>query len=451
MQAGTIHKLIALFDEAFRQLDASVDLKTLEELAVVVHKAMTVQARNYHNLEHVFNLVDPTHPIQTLAALFHDIVYYQVDQGFLPEISKVISPYIRSRQDGLYIAKPIGSEERQVWMAMELFAMREGNRLHPAGGLNEFLSALVMNHKLSKIVTEVDLLKMTLCVEATIPFRGVTEDGKSHFDRLEERLERIRQRWGIVLTKAEIEEAVRLAVVFANKDVDGFAEVDAGRFLENTWKLLPELNVALRSREVYSVREYRQAIQNMEAFLSTLNPANVFHSFRGVPAEPVHAQMVQCARQNIETARHYLRIKLLAQAILEALAEASGGDAPLSLFMGDLPREGEQVQRLEQLLPEVEVPGWLDPASTIYTLLASGRESSASFDLRTAPLTLFLYKRLRPEEQERSLERAREMFAGRLSAQDFLASLDRGVVSAIAKASAAMALTRGKLLLRFLS
>ena len=43
----------------------------------------------------------------------------------------------------------------------------------------------------------------------------------------------------------------------------------------------------------------------------------------------------------------YLRVKLVAQAILEALAELTGGDAPLTLFMGDLPHEGVAPPRLE--------------------------------------------------------------------------------------------------------
>ena len=95
MQLGMIHKIVELFQQAFDQLDVSISMNRIEHMAVIVHKAMTVQARNFHNLEHVFNFIDQTNPIQTLAALFHDIVYYQVDPGFLPEIHSIIDAYIQ--------------------------------------------------------------------------------------------------------------------------------------------------------------------------------------------------------------------------------------------------------------------------------------------------------------------------------------------------------------------
>ena len=96
-------------------------------------------------------------------------------------------------------------------------------------------------------------------------------------------------------------------------------------------------------------------------------------------------QMVQRAGRNIETAREYLRIKLVAQAILEALAELTGGDAPLTLFMGDLPHEGARPQRLEDFLPDTPIPGWVEVETPVYKLLAAGRRGELGFDLKTAP------------------------------------------------------------------
>ena len=98
MIEGTIQRLISIFNHAFQQLNVEVDLCTLENLAVLIHKAMTVQARNYHSLDHVFAFVDEADPVPTLAALFHDMVYYQIDQGFLPEIQEIISPYITQEE-----------------------------------------------------------------------------------------------------------------------------------------------------------------------------------------------------------------------------------------------------------------------------------------------------------------------------------------------------------------
>jgi len=74
---------------------------------------------------------------------------------------------------------------------------------------------------------EKELLKITTCIEATIPFRS----------------------------QAEIEDIVRLAVVLANKDIENFSVLDAGLFLDNTWKLLPETNMSLRFKAAYSIKE----------------------------------------------------------------------------------------------------------------------------------------------------------------------------------------------------
>jgi hypothetical protein len=207
----------------------------------------------------------------------------------------------------------------------------------------------------------------------------------------------------------------------------------------------------LRSREVYSVREYRLAIQRMEAFLSKLDPDHVFHSYRGVPSDEEYGKMVVRAHQNIYTARQYLRVKLLGQAILDALAQVTGGDAPLCLFMGDLPKENESFQRTDEFLPELEVPGWIDPGATVYQLLDTGRHGNSAFDLRTAPLSLFIYKSLEPEEFNRTLDMAKEMFSENLSASQFLSQVNPKVVSYIARACAAMAVTRRELLLQYVT
>ena len=97
MQSGTVQKLIDIFNRSCQRLDTHVSLEKLEELAVTIHRGMTAQARNFHTLEHVFSFIDPEDPIRTLAALYHDIIYYQVDMGFSPHLWKIISPYVQQR------------------------------------------------------------------------------------------------------------------------------------------------------------------------------------------------------------------------------------------------------------------------------------------------------------------------------------------------------------------
>ena len=449
MQVGTVQKLITIFNQSFQEMGISVSLEKLESLAVTIHRAMTVQARHFHNLEHVFTFVDPADPLRSMAALYHDIVYYQVDMGFSPQIWELISPYIRQENGEFFLAEDLPEDDRLVMLTLDVFDLHRGQKLSSLTTLNEFLSALVMNKQLDGLVSEKDLLCMTLCVEATIPFRSLTPDGKTHFEVMEQRLCEISDRYDLALSRHELVETIKIAVTFANKDIENFAEPDPGRFLDNTWKLLPETNAALRMPDVYSIGAYRQALQKMEAFLVGLDPDLIFSQYAGVPRDEEYLRMKDHARNNVMIAREYLKLRIIATAILEGLAKATGGDAPLSLFLGDVPREGVSLKRLEHFLPDVDEPAWVDRNSVIYHLLEEGRSGETSFDMKNSPLSLFVYKLMPPEKISATLVRAQEFYDGRLSAHDFLMEFDPAVLQPIARASSTMVFTRRQALLAY--
>ena len=148
------------------------------------------------------------------------------------------------------------------------------------------------------------------------------------------------------------------------------------------------------------------------------------------------------------TAREYLGIKLLTAAVLEALAEISGGDTPVSLFMGDLGAE-KKGNRLEDYLPEYEPPAGARLDTTLYDLLAHGRASASSFDLQNSPLSLYIYLHLGAEGFVDFLEAAQKMFAGSLSPRAFLDSLPADMVASVAEGCAQMAFTRSEELFRY--
>jgi hypothetical protein len=450
MQKSSLQQLVGTFNEAFEILGIKVSMAQLESLAITIHKAMTVSTRTYHQLEHVFSLLDPQNPVQNLAAMFHDLVYYNVDEGFSPEAWQSIAPYIIEEDDDLIIVDQAPPHDPHFLMLLEVFDFRLGQKLVPIDGSNEFLSALVMTCLLGDLLSPEDLLGVAALIEATIPFRGRCTTEENHFELLEQRLQAINRRFELKLSDAQIIEAVLAASVFANKDVESFAEPDVAKFLDNTWKLLPEMNRALRDYEVYSVRSYRQALQNREAFLRWLSAEQVFNCYRGSPPEQEMKKMLSLAQHNIETGRHYLRLKLVTAAILEALAEVSGGDAPMSLFMGDLPKFSIRSLRLEDYLPELDNPDWVDSNSSIYRVLKYGRAGSSTFDVNTSLVTLFIYQSMPDNEVERSLGLANRMFEHSLSPEEFLRQTNPKVVASIAKASAAMIYTRREKLASFL-
>jgi hypothetical protein len=446
--SGTIHRSIHLLRTALEELGASMPLPEVERLAIIINQAMTATARSFHTPEHVFDLVDPGNPYTTLAALFHDLVYYQVDQGFIPQIAEAVQSSIETHDGGLRLRPGAEAGDRHLALSMAVFGFQAGQKLEPAGGMNEFLSALVMNRRLAGVVAEEDLILSTACIEATIPFRAPDADGLSPADHLESRLDRTSRAMGLKLSHDRIEEGVRWAVTFANRDVANFSEKEVTRFLDNTWKLLPETNPSLRTQGVYSIRSYRVALQKMEGFLRTLDPHTIFGHYRDAPPAEEYREMELRGERNVTSARPYLGIKLLTAAILEALAQISGGDAPVSLFMGDLDarRKGS---RLADYLPEPHPSAEIPLDKTLHDLLAYGRASASRFDLQNSPLSLFIYLRLGTDGFRDLLGAARRMFDGALAPRAFLDALPGAMISAIAESCGHMAFTRSEQLMAY--
>ncbi len=428
-------------------------LREVERVAIMINEAMSAQARSFHTPAHVFDLVDPGNPHTTLAALFHDLVYHQVDHGFTSRIAELVEADIERRDGALWLRPRVASGDRQIALAMSVFGLSPGQRLDPYGGMNEFLSALVMLRELGAAVKEADLALAVGCIEQTIPFRGPDTRGRTPAQRLEERLIEANRALGLGLSEERIQEGAGWAVGFANRDVANFAEEDVGRFLDNTWKLLPESNPALRTQGVYSIRSYRAALQGMEGFLRALDPRTIFACHREVPSAAEHARMEQRAERNVAAAREYLGVKLLAAAVLEALAEISGGDAPIAYFMGELDVK-EKGGRLEDYLPfrsskSAALPQGRQLDPTLHGLLAKGRASASLFDLQNSPLALFIGESVGTDGVFESLAAARRMFAGEIVPRAFLQSLPGGVVAAIAEACARMAFARSEELLEY--
>jgi hypothetical protein len=187
----------------------------------------------------------------------------------------------------------------------------------------------------------------------------------------------------------------------------------------------------------------------MRGFMMFVEPEMVFGQYHGVPPENEYREMTELARANITVARDYLRIRLVAIAILEALAQVSGGDTPLSIFMGDLTDQAGNSPRIEDFLPKIPTPPWVDQAPVIRDLLEVGRASESNFDTRNSRLSLFVFKSLNPSEMDHSFEMSLEFFSGKIKPEEFLDQMDKPLITAIAKASASMVLMRRDKLIKY--
>ncbi|MDF1513266.1 MAG: hypothetical protein P1S60_05610 [Anaerolineae bacterium] len=447
---GTIQQTIELLKTSLTGLHVDINPVILEDLAVLIHEAMTVNARSFHTIEHVFTLSDGSNPIQALAALFHDIVYFEVDQGFTTRIYYVLSTHITQSNGDIVLKKTFDTDDTAYRVTLDMFGFKPGQKLSRVKGLNEFLSALLMIKLLEFIVPLVYLVKILACIEATIPFRGINKFGQTPAEVIERRLSHINQTYNLGLLATEIEAATMNAVIFSNRDVMNFAESDTGRFLDNTWKLLPELNPNLRLQGYYSIKSYRKGLEKMESFMLQLNPGSIFNRYAGEPSPTDYERMLEFANRNIATARQYLGIELLSATILEALAEITGGDVPVALFIGGIDGELPDGQKKwEDFLPDVPATSNIRQNSTIFDLLAFGRTSSSSFDLQHSPLSLFLFKSLELENTNTLLTVARKYYSGQMEAHTFLNAVPASIMHAISSACAEMAITRQAELLAY--
>ena len=443
--AGTVHRTIGLLDGALRQLGLEPDDHATERIGVMVNRAMSAQQRSFHTPEHIFDLADPEDPHITLAALFHDLVYYQVDRGFSEEIADLLEPYIVMNGDSLALRATIADHDRAFHGCAAVFGFHPGDTLSPFGGLNELLRALAMDVLLEGTVDDVDLLIATACIEATIPFRPADAEGRRPPELLAHRLAATNEQFGLGLSEDQLDRAIIAAVSFANRDVRNFAEDDVARFLDNTWKLLPESNPTLRFRGLYTIDAYATALLKMHGFLRSLKPDTVFHQYKGAPSPEDHDRLLQLATRNLGTGRRYLGIKLMSAGILHALAQTTGGDAPVALFMGDLNPQ-EEGSHLAAHLPKrpTNCGRADDETDDLYRLLAHGRASESRFDLQHSPLSLFVYRCLADDQLDAGVAAAGEMFAGKRTPQQFLDDLPGKTVAAIARAAAFMAFTRAR-------
>ncbi len=451
MSNDLFDRLVTNISRALGQLDVAADKSSIEDLAGLIQLGMCAKMRTYHNLDHVFNLVDEESPYQTLAAVFHDLVYFQVDQGFQPEIRAIIAPFILEIAGLIELLDGPASGDQDYCLLLDTFGFRAGHNISPRSGLNEFLSALVMTKRLADLMDKGDLFSLMLCIEASIPFRDSVLTGEDHLSVLERRAIGINDKWDLGFSSDELVKRLKQAVIFANHDVDSFAETDVACYLETSWRLLPEMNATFQGIETYSVREYRKALELMEKSAARMNPDRVFHQYRGEPSDEAYHWMAAQARKNIATSLAYFQIMLTAQAILEALTEETGGDMQLFDLVGERGTPKVLSYSPDAPHPDSPFPSWIDPGSDLIRLLGDGRNQQMRCDMGISPFSRFLLLCLGPEQRGTILQDAKEMFGGRLSASGFLQLVPSTILSPIASACAGIALSRRDQLLLFVN
>lgn len=448
MTASTINRLIALFDGAFRALAPALGMPDAERMAMLVHQSMSPRTRSYHTSDHVFDMCEGANARQTMAGLFHDLVYYQLDGGFPSAVAYRLKGVVRDEHGDITI-RPFAANDEVMLLCMRVFGFEVGQRLSVYAGLNEFMSALVAGYQLHKHLQPADLIGVMACIEATIPFRNTVQNGESAPDLLARRVRALAHTHVPELVGAAqdayVASVMRDAVEIGNRDVRGFALPSHALFLSNTWLLIEESNAPLKAVGVYAISEYRGALVRMASFLTHLDPASIFQSHAGYPEEATLDKWTAAAASNLRFACDYLDCKTVAVAIIEALAMATGADSPVSMFLGDIASLQGKPDRAEDYLPEVTAKAPLNEA--LLKVFDIGRSQASRNDLTSSPLTAFCYRCIGEDGMRAAIVQARNMFNGEIAPLQFLHALDRDMVHAIVGACARIAMSRREALL----
>ena len=444
----SIHNLMDTIQRSMDELQVEIKPEKLESVVCLLYYSLKPHGRFFHSIKHALDLTVEGQPLISLTALFHDLIYYQIDGGFHHLVQPLIEPliYEQSSAEGtlgvVYLREDLDSQDPLMKLNLHIFNFQPGQVLNPYGGLNEFLSSIVMSYTLKSLLSITQLARMIVYLEGTIPFRGPDQHDRDYFHTLAERYAQINQEMKLGETEDTLRETIQQAVSLANRDVANFAEVDARDFLDNTWDLIPETNLSLRQNELYTLRDYRVALQKMSGFFNFLNPSHVYHQYQNYPSDEHLSALTQRAINNVDIAREYLSVKLITSSILDAFATLSGGDAPICLFMGELPRGGSRTIRLEDFLPTINTSNRarLDPH--VWQLLDTGRNKESIFDIKNAPLSLLTYSKCSAEELSLISDATQELICGNRNAYELIALIPHGLREDIGCALAKMVPTR---------
>ena len=383
-----------------------LDDAELENWAILIYESMSAPSRTFHGVSHCYDISHGADPIQKVSAFFHDVIYYSIDGGLSPAQEKVLHGLVEENPDDKAVSVCEGAFDEPTLLVMDIFGFKPGQTLNPFSGLNEFLSAALAVRCLKDTLSLTHLAKIAACIEATIPFRAPDEDGKTCTDHLFERLKEANVTYKMGMSQKELVEATQRAADLANRDVANFAVCDRAAFLSNTWNLLPESNISLRHTQSFRIGDFTLALKKMSGFFTFLKPENIYTSFENKPTTEELADMAERARLNIEVSNIYMHCKLLSISVLYALAELTGGDAPIALFLGDLPTSKSISPAIEDYIALLPPAKGVELDMRVFKLLRDGRDGESQFDIKNSPLAAYLYALMGDKDMEEALKLA---------------------------------------------
>jgi hypothetical protein len=351
----------------------------IERLIQLVDVSMTLPGRHYHDLPHALMVADSNDPLETLIGLFHDIVQAGVDGGLPPDCDAYLDGLVSQNERGEFclLDSKKARNDAVFGVVKRCFNFADNHVLSPFAGQNEFLSALITCKALSEVLDVEHLAAVALGIEATVPFR---KDAPSITSGYLSALRDISHRHQFPIDESDMRSHIRRAVRIANRDVRSFGEVDLVAFLDDTWGLMYESSIELRDSSSVGVTSYRQTLQKMTRFLSSLSAPAVFKQYDGEPIQSDHQHRILTTAGNLEVISDVMHAKLLAIALIES-ADSFGCRAFVPARLKSLPRTAVTASSM-----------------TAHDVLVAGATGKVEFDVRQSPLSYHLAKQLPRDE-----------------------------------------------------
>lgn len=448
-----LQRIAKTLHQSLSELGYGASNSEVEIVAIFILECMSSSSRNYHNVDHIFDIWNgSTDPLLIISGIFHDIVYYHVDGKISNEQMKYLNGVFDEaslEQRKYALCQKECENDLLLSLVMKIFGFSPGEHLCPFGGGNEFLSAVITTRILEKSfdMRWNDLASIAVCIEATIPFRKKDDAGNGPMDHLYQRLLKLNNIYEMKMCEEDIVEAIQRATELANRDVMSFSFSNCSEFLGVSWKLIIESNACLKKKDLYTISEYETALTKMMKFFSILDPYDVFRSFQDFPKKKALESMKNQAIRNLTISQKYLRAKLAGIAVLGSLAQLTGGDAPLSLFVSKI----QEIHTLNEALHDPYLPPPIKNEGIVmddevFELLTIGRSGYCSFDIPNSPIAAYIYGELGDEGVNHIMKHSERPMTDEI-ANDILSELPSEILASIIDGISKSATTRaGKLL-----
>ena len=438
--------------DAFERLGKPIDQSDAEKLSCFLLKTMGSESRDYHRPEHPLDVSKRLLPIGQLAALFHDIVYVQVDPTWGKSVSDILYPFIPTNTFSVNVKGAL-NHVIDPWqkIVVSIFGFDNETDLIPMKGANEFLSALVFCQCMRPYLNPEELLRGISCIEATIPFRKVDGEGNSPADRLKARIKKVMQspEGRYFSGQIDVELIISECRSLIENDLASFGSESPSDFISNSWNVMIENNPPLRNTFFY-ISDYRRAIFGTLGFYMSLDPINLYWT-NNKNNDKHHEQLINRTKSNLDFAASYMKCIATAVCLSEAIAMKTGGDAPFELFFG--PRKKSRTHDPVIIDNLVKLPENINTGETlstedleIYNILRNGRELRSRFDHKTSALSAFIFYNTAKQIRDELFKVSQLFTLGKITADELIAEVPISIVSETISFFEKTALSRSKLL-----